>query len=200
MTPSNRPQTPRGTHRIGRAGFTIVEVLIVLVLIGVITAVAAPNIQQADFQLKAASQELVTQLSAAKHMSVLKQHDVVLGFDAANRRIRVHSDRDSDGTVDSGEDVRFYELPDAVGFGRGAAPAIGAYNGPLNLNQTTGGLPSLTFHRNGSASQETLFYFTSLRAARNDGFPEDARAVEVVRATGTISCRSYALSSWRQGC
>lgn len=199
MTTLNRPSSPRG-GRPTRAGFTLIEVLVVLVLIGVLTAVAAPGLDRFDFQIKAASQELVTRIAAAKHMSVLKQHDVVLGFDAANRRIRIHSDRDSDGTVDSNEDVRFYELPDDVGFGRGSAPSFGGYSNALNLSQTKGGLPTLTFHRNGSASEETAFYFTSLRAARNNGFPEDARAVEVGRATGTISCRSYATSSWRQGC
>lgn len=200
MTPPLPPGTDTRRGQSHRAGFTMIEVIVVMVLLAVLAAVAAPRIDRVDLQLKTAARELVTQLSAAKHMAVLKQHDVVLGFDVSGRRIRVHSDRNSDRSMDGGEDVRFYELPDAVGFGKGGAPSIGAFTGTINLSQLQSGMPSLTFHRNGAASQETLFYFTSLRAARSGGFAEHARAVGVARATGTIGCRSYATSTWRRGC
>lgn len=188
------------TASSSRAGFTLVEIMIVLLLIGLLAGIAAPNIDRAQFQLKAASRELVTRMAAAKHMAVLKGHDVVLAFDQTNRRIRIHSDLDNDRQLDANEDVRMFELPEDVAFGKGSAPAIGAFTGPLNLSQSQTGLPTMTFHRNGSTSQQVRFYLTSRRAAINGGFPEDARSVAVARSTGTISCQSYASSSWRDGC
>lgn len=183
-----------------RSGFTIVEVVIVLVLVGVIAGIAAPHIKPTRFQLKAASRELVTRMASAKHMAVLKGHDVILAFDQTNRRVRIHSDVDNDRQMDANEDVRMYELPHDVAFGKGGAPAVGGFTQALNLNQSQGGLPTLSFHRNGATSQEVRFYITSRRAAIHGGFPEDARAIVVARSTGTISCQSYASASWRDGC
>lgn len=178
----------------------MVEVVIVLVLVGLVAGIAAPHITPTRFQLKAASRELTTRLASAKHMAVLKGHDVILAFDQTNRRIRIHADVDNDRQLDADEDVRLYELPQDVAFGKGSAPSVGGFTQALNLSQSQGGLPSLSFHRNGSTSQEVRFYITSRRAAIHGGFAEDARSIVVARSTGTTSCQSYASSSWRDGC
>ncbi len=177
------------------------ELTIVVVLVGIMTTIAIPRIDRTEFQMRSAIQQVQTTLIAAKHMAVLKQHDVVIVFDTANTRMRIHSDKNSNGTVDSGEDIRLFGLPEDIAFGKGSAPAWGSASSSLNFTQIRGGLPSLTFHRNGAASEETRFYLTTYRAAKSNGFPEDARAVDIQRATGRIECRTYSDSDgWRAGC
>lgn len=184
-----------------RGGFSIVELTVIVILVGLMASIAVPRIDRTEFQIRSAIQQVQTTLIAAKHMAVLKQHDVVLAFDTAQARIRVHSDANSNGAVDSGEDVRVFDLPEDIAFGKGSAPAWGTATAAVNFTQAQAGLPSLTFHRNGAASEETRFYVTTYRAALNGGFPEDARAVDIQRATGRVDCRSYdTTDGWREAC
>lgn len=62
-----------------------------------------------------------------------------------------------------------------------------------------GGLPALTFHRDGSASEEGGFYITSRRAQVVGGYPQDTRAVEVERATGRPSWYRAGINEWHRG-
>ena len=193
---------PRTSGFGDRSGFTIVELVVIMILIGLMASIAAPSFNRWSFEIESEAAQALTTIMGARHMAVLKQHDVVLAFDTANQRVRIHTDVNSNGTVDSGEDTRLFELSESMGFGRGGAPAWGDYTRTLNMTQKQDGFPSITFHRNGSASEETRFYLTTQRAVQNGGFPEDARAFDVQRATGRIECRSYSPTDgeWSMAC
>jgi len=60
-------------------------------------------------------------------------------------------------------------------------------------------LPALTFRRNGSASEESIIYLTSIKSI-NEATGEDTRAIEVERATGRTHCFSYQSGSWVSTC
>ena len=131
---------------------------------------------------------------AAQQQAVTRQHDFVVGFDAPNGSIRVHQDANNDGKIDAGERVRNWPLGDNVVFGRGGAPAFAIGQPAVTFTQVREGLPSVIFHRSGSASEYGGFYLTSRRSALG-GLSRDARAIEVERATGRATWYRY-VNQW----
>lgn len=183
-----------------RSGFSLVEVLLVIVIMGMVIAFAAPRIDVANFQVSSAVQALSTTSAAAQREAIAKQHDMILTFDAVNRELRLVWDVDSDGTIDAGERVRVVALDDRVIFGRGTAPARAFGGAAINFNDVVGGLPALTFHRNGSASGIGGFYLTTRAAATGDPRrARDTRAAEIVRATGRTEWWRYNGTAWIRG-
>ncbi|MEA2723172.1 MAG: hypothetical protein QOH59_943, partial [Gemmatimonadales bacterium] len=80
-----------------RRGFSLVEVLLVVVIIGFTLAMVAPRIDVANFQVSSAVQALSTTSAAAQREAITKQHDMILIFDAVGRQLRLVWDADSDG-------------------------------------------------------------------------------------------------------
>jgi prepilin-type N-terminal cleavage/methylation domain-containing protein len=183
-------------------GFTLVELIMVMVLMGILIGIVAPLMRPEKFQMDGAVVEVASTLTAQQRNAVLRQHDIVLAVDSAKNEIRVHYDLDNDGTVDSGEPFHVVQLDRGVTFGRGGTPARPMGSNTTSLTSTQDGLPALTFHRNGSASEEAVVYLTSARAGVGSpaGYPDDGRAIEIERATGRVRCYSYATGTWIQTC
>lgn len=182
------------------AGFTLVELVMVLLLVGIMANIVIPILRPEGFRMNSALVEVGTTMTAQQRNAVLRQHDVVLALDTAQRRIRMHEDLDNDGEMETGESWSVFELGDGVVFGRGGTPARPFSGQAISMTQQQDGFPSLTFHRNGSASEQAIIYITSLRAARASAFPEDGRAIEVDRATGRVRCYSYGSAGWQERC
>ena len=71
-------------------------------------------------------------------------------------------------------------------------------NGPVTFGGRQNDMPSVTFQRNGAASEAGGFYMTSTRDARTGTFAEDARAVEIERSTGRATWFRYTSSGWQR--
>ncbi|MGH7426831.1 MAG: pilus assembly FimT family protein [Gemmatimonadales bacterium] len=184
--------------RLGRVGFTVIELLIVLVILGIALGFAAPKIDVTKFKVESAVQAVGTTLLATQRLSITTQHDVIVLFDQANEAMRIHADKDNDGMIDPGEHVRAVPLAEAIVFGRGTAPAMPMGPGPITFRKLIAGMPALVFHRDGSASEAGGFYLTSQRAATTGMRPQDARAVALERATGRASWYRYSPPAWRR--
>jgi len=177
-------------------GFALVELLIVMVLIGILVAIAYPSIASSRWSAEAAMLQVGTTLQSAQREAVSRQHDVVIQFDAANSRMRIIYDANGNGAADGGERVRGVSLERHVVFGRGGAPARPFGAGPVTLSD---GSQTLVFHRNGSASASGGLYLTSSRAAAGEAKRiRDARAVEIVRSTGRVEWFRY-VDTWLRG-
>lgn len=178
----------------GIGGFTLIEALVIVTVIGIVVGIAIPRVDVKRFRMNEAVREVASTLARAQYRAVLQQHDVVVWFDVAARRLRVHDDRNNDGDIQAGEPVTVVALPDGVVFGRGGAPALPMGLGPVTFRQRFG-TPYVTFQRNGSAGEAGGLYLTAAGSTE----PADSRAVEVERATGRASWFLHDGTAWKRG-
>ncbi len=181
-----------------RAGFSLIELLMTLALIGVVVALALPRINTQHYRVEAAVRTVATALLAAQQQAVVRQHDVVVAFDAGAGALRIHDDANNDGVVDSAERVRVVPIGETMVFGLGGAAPASVGTGPITFTRQQAGLPAITFHRSGSASESGGVYLTSRREAQSGGHPEDSRLVTLERSTGRPSWFQYRGGAWQR--
>lgn len=183
-----------------RSGFTLIEMLIVIAVIGVTAAILAPKLDVAHYQIDGAMQSVGYTLMGAQREAVSQQHDVIVTFDVGNRAITVIDDTNNNRQADVGEHTRRLVLDNSVQFGHASSSTLSFGAAAVSFTQTVGGLPALTFHRNGSASQDGGIYLTSTRAATGEAAKQgDTRAILIDRPTGRVEWWRYNGSTWSQG-
>ena len=168
----------------------------------ILLAIAVPRVDTTRFQVDAGAQEVQASVTLSRGEALLRQQDVVLTFDVTENVIYVLNDANNNGVFDTGEQRRMVQFPEAVEFGRGGAAAINGATAAVSFTKMSESVPSLKFHRNGSASEEGTIYITSTRAlgGNGTGFPQDTRALKVQRSTGSVRCYSYRTLAWQEGC
>jgi Tfp pilus assembly protein FimT len=180
----------------GRAGHTIVELLITLAVMATIATFALPRVNYVSMRLDGAARTVRSTLQQAWRLSVQKQHDIVVSFDTAGKRIRILEDADNNGSAGGGERITWRPLEDNVRFERPPAGLNGAVSSALvgsGLRQVNN-MPSLTFRRNGSTSGDIEIY---LSAQGKKG--KEWRAVTVAQATGRSEWFKRVNDTWRAG-
>jgi prepilin-type N-terminal cleavage/methylation domain-containing protein len=179
------------------AGFTLVELLYVLIILGILAGVAVPRIDVDRFRMNSAAIEVATSLAAAQRSAVLRGHDIVVAMDLQSNRLRIHTDANNDGNIQAHEEWKVLELPEGTTFGLVDAPALSSGTTPTTFLDHQGTFSSLTFHRNGSASEKGFIYLTG---AGGGASGKNSRAIEVVRATARVKCWSHHSGSWKETC
>ena len=184
-----------------RAGLTLIEMLVVIGLIGLLTAIIPPPVDFEHFQIDGGMQAVSTTLMGAQRAAVAKQHNVAVMFDQTNSSLRILYDENNNNAIDASERIRVLQLDSHVRFGLGGALPLPQLGGsPVTFTRTISGLPSVIFHRNGSASQAGGLYLTSVRAAAGlAGHQRDTRALEWYRATGRPEWWRYDGTNWTRG-
>lgn len=191
---------PGSMHPGSRRGFSLIEMLVMVVLLGIITGMAVAKVDYTRNRVNASDMHLASELSAAQRLAISLQHDVRIRFEVATGTIQIHEDANNNGTVQAGERVRRVALEDGVRFARGPAPVLPQVGADDISFADVGGSPTLVFRRDGSASQAGGLYLTSDRAATlGAAYAKDGCAIEVIRSTGRIVRWKYSSGSWRAG-
>ena len=87
-------------------GFTLAEIMIVLVMVGVLMAIAAPRVDFTRYRVDAAVQNLRSVLMQAQRTALLRQFDVVVSIDTAHQALKTAEDLNNDGIIQPDEHKR----------------------------------------------------------------------------------------------
>lgn len=189
--------------RYSRGGFTLVEMLIVVVIIGILTAISLPKINLSRIRSKAAIQTLGTTMLALQRDAISRQHNVVVIIENATSSLRVLYDSTNDITLNNNERTRSVPLGEEIVFGKpSTVPARSFGANPINFTTTevTTGLPAIVLYRNGSAREFGGIYLSTRKAmAGAPGHQGETWAMEIVRATGRAEWLRWTGTAWVRG-
>lgn len=83
-----------------RSGFSVIEMMIVVVIIGIMTGVATPKLSKAytRIKLKAAARDIASDFRLARSMAISKKEQHALFFDPSSRTITLFRDKTNPAT------------------------------------------------------------------------------------------------------
>jgi prepilin-type N-terminal cleavage/methylation domain-containing protein len=163
-----------------QSGFTLIEVVVTLILVGILGALAYPKIDVGRYKADAVVTTVRSTMQQAQRASLVGQHDIIVSFDVGGNRIRLAWDRNNNHLIDEGERVTWTSLSQGNRFATPTRGVHGDVDRPVmgsNL-KSLDDYPTVTFHRDGSLSSELEIYMSSFST------PVRWRAVTVVQATG----------------
>ena len=185
--PMPAPYTPRA-----RRGFSLVEVVIVMIIMSIVAGLAIPKLNLSSNRVEAIAQQVRSVLQTAQRTSLTRQYDVIISFDTVRNEMRIGEDRDNNGIIDAGElrvwrptgqnEGNIFSIPPKSLNGGTTSSAI--VGGSI---RTVNGFPSITFHRDGSASSDAEIYMSN--ASRG---ALQYRLVTLTRSTGRTDMYRYA--------
>ena len=118
-----------------KTGFTLLELMIVVAVIGIVSAIAAPNYidYMAERRLKGAARMVMSDLMLARQKAVSQNHEFKIFFNGDQITYTILDDTNNNGTADTGEatevrnirndyyDVSFSASANPIFYPRGTA-------------------------------------------------------------------------------
>ncbi len=193
------PTFPRPIRRRTAPGFSLFELLIAIVVIGIMAALVLPKVRVDNAQVDAAARTLGMSLMVAQRDAAARQHNVLLLFDTAAHSVVSVWDANNNRKKDAGEKTRPFLLPDRVLLGRpSTVAALGTATASVPTMLSTDNKPMLVLQRNGSVDRTVTLYLSTMRAM-SGGSNADTRAVVVARATARPEWYAWTGTAWRHG-
>lgn len=178
-----------------RRGYTIIEVVMVLVLISIMAAIALPKVSFVRYRQDAAGRQVQRTMISAQQTAMKYNTNVLFVIDYGASRMRVVQDTNANGAADAAEKWVSWVLPYGANFSIPTVTVDGAtayYATGAGITTTANG-PTITFYPNGSASGDAFVYL-GLPTGRSDA----RRAIEFAGSTGRSRLWRYVNGAWRR--
>ncbi|MBL4665257.1 MAG: GspH/FimT family protein [Nitrospinaceae bacterium] len=173
-----------------KKGFTLIEIIITMAIIGIVSAIAIPNFSKwkEKHEIDGQAQKVYFDLMLARTTAVKSNNNVRVTFNLVANTYKIHEDSNDNGVEDGGENLKNAVLENNVQF---------AYN--VGISDTDGntvtsavsfgGAQVVVFDSRGQASSSGSVLLLHL----NDIGISDGRArlISVLQATGGVDYWKY---------
>ena len=177
-------------HFIKNQGFTLLELLIVILFVGIIMAIGIPNFSKLKekYEINGQAQKVYFDIMLARSTSVNNNNNVSVTFDVSKNLYKIHDDTNSDSVEDQGESIKSVNLENNVEFGY--VPGLRDIDGnmvtsPIFMESGN----TVTFNSRGQASKGGSIFLIH----KNDiGISNNRlRSINILRATGAVEYLKY---------
>ena len=183
-------------------GFTLLEMMVVLIIGGVLTAIAIPAFMKwaPKYRVNGAARQVFSEMMAARAKAISEGNDYVISFDTGNNTYAIHDNDDNDNppVQDTNEEVKPIDIGAAypgIEFGRVSSPRDSSATGVVTF---TGTGTSVTFQRSGLVKTSDLPASLSgdVYLMPEDDTNLDRQRCVSVNLTGRVRLYKYTGSSW----
>jgi hypothetical protein len=173
--------------------------ILVVVIIMALAGFAAPRLNYSAMRVDANVRIVRSVLQQAWRSSIQNQHDILVSFDTASRRIRTVEDVNQDGLPSAGERMTWRPLEEGARFDRPTIAGVDSVTVSTSVSgpgvRSVQSMPTIIFRRNGSTSGDVDVYLSLAYRGK-----KEFRAVTVTQATGRSEWfRLVNTTWWRSG-